>query len=173
MTKMKLKFLTRRALIGTVLFAMVGLTLTATAGRAQAKQEMSTVENKAIIERAFAAWAAGTGGPYDLLADDAVWTITGNSLASKTYGSREAFMSEVIRPFNARMSVGLKPIIRNIYAEDDTVIVFFDAKGTARDGKPYVNTYAWFLHMRDGKIVKAFAFFDSIAFDDLWRRLNP
>jgi hypothetical protein len=45
-------------------------------------------------------------GPYDLLADDATWTITGNSLASKTYGSREAFMSEVIRPFNARMSGG-------------------------------------------------------------------
>jgi hypothetical protein len=26
-----------------------------------------------------------------------------------------------------------------------TVIVFFDASGTARDGRPYANTYAWFL----------------------------
>jgi ketosteroid isomerase-like protein len=54
------------------------------------------------------------------------------------------FLSEVIRPFNARMSVGLKPAIRSIYAEGDTVIVLFDARGTARDGKPYENTYAWF-----------------------------
>jgi uncharacterized protein len=61
-------------------------------------------------------WRAGTGSPYDLLADDASWPIVGHSVASKTYPSKEAFMSEVIRPFNARMSVGPKPMIRNIYA---------------------------------------------------------
>jgi len=44
----------------------------------------------------------------------------------------------------------------------DTVIAFFDAHGTARDGQPYDNTYAWFLTMRDEQIVEAFAFFDSI-----------
>jgi ketosteroid isomerase-like protein len=129
--------------------------------------------NKALVVASFAAWGDGTGSPYDLLADDAIWTIVGRSLASKTYGSREAFMTEVIGPFNARMSRGLKPTIRNIYADGDTVIVFFDAAGTARDGKPYANTYAWFLDMADGKVVKAFAFFDSIAFNDLWQRVPP
>ena len=125
------------------------------------------------IESAFASWAAGTGGPYDLLADDVVWTITGRSIASKTYRGREAFLNEVIHPFNARMSTGLKPTIRNIYSDGDTVIVFFDASGVARDGKPYANTYAWFLKMRDGNIVEANAFFDSIAFNDLWTRVQP
>ena len=125
------------------------------------------------MEGSFDAWHAGSGSPYDLLADDAVWTIVGNSLASKTYESREAFMTEVIEPFNARMSRGLKPTIRNIYADDDTVIVFFDASGTARDGKPYANTYAWFLDMADGKVVKAFAFFDSIAFNEFWQSVTP
>jgi ketosteroid isomerase-like protein len=129
--------------------------------------------NKALVEASFAAWGDGTGSPYDLLAGDAIWTIVGRSLASKTYESREAFMTEVIGPFNARMSRGLKPTIRNIYADGDTVIVFFDAAGTARDGKPYANTYAWFLDMADGKVVKAFAFFDSIAFNDLWQRVPP
>lgn len=129
--------------------------------------------NADIVRQAFDAWTAGTGGPYDLLADDAVWTITGHSLASKTYGSREAFLDEVIRPFNARMSTGLKPTIRNLYRDGDTVIVFFDASGTARDGKPYANTYAWFLELQDGRIVKAFAFFDSIAFDEFWTRVPP
>jgi ketosteroid isomerase-like protein len=75
----------------------------------------------------------------------------------------------VIKPFNARMSVGLKPAIRNMYAEGDTVIVFFDAAGTAKDGRPYKNTYAWFLDLDDGEIVKASAFFDGIAFDELWK----
>ncbi|MBS7741411.1 MULTISPECIES: nuclear transport factor 2 family protein [unclassified Chelatococcus] len=129
-------------------------------------------ENKTIVQRSFDAWAAGTGSPYDLLAEDAVWTITGNSLASKTYPSREAFLGQVIRPFVERMSVGLKPVIRDIYSDGTTVIIHFDAAGTAKDGKPYVNTYAWFLDMQDGKIVKATAFYDSIAFNDLWTRVK-
>jgi ketosteroid isomerase-like protein len=106
-----------------------------------------------------------------LLAENVKWTITGSSLASKTYESRKAFIGEVIRPFNARMSVGLRPTIRQMYADGDTVIVFFDASGTAKDGAPYTNTYAWFLQLRDGRIVAASAFFDSIAFNDLWRRV--
>src|SRR5690242_20144241 len=89
--------------------------------------------NKAAVEAKFRAWADGTGSPFELLADDASWTIVGNSVASKIYPDRESFMREVIRPFNARMKVGLKPTIRNIYADGDTVIIFFDAKGVARD----------------------------------------
>jgi ketosteroid isomerase-like protein len=71
------------------------------------------------------------------------------------------------------MSGRLIPTIRDIYADGDTVIVFFDAEGTARDDVPYRNTYSWFLQLRDGQIVKASAFFDSIAFNDLWRRVAP
>jgi ketosteroid isomerase-like protein len=129
--------------------------------------------NKAIIEQSFDAWRNGTGSPFDLLAENATWTIVGKSVASKTYESRDAFMREVIRPFNARMSVGLKPEMRHLYADGDTVIAFFDAHGIARDGQPYANTYAWFMTMRDDRIVKAFAFFDSIDFNDFWARVAP
>jgi ketosteroid isomerase-like protein len=107
------------------------------------------------------------------LEPDANWTIVGRSLASKTYPNRKAFMSEVIRPFNARMRAPLKPTIRQIHASDSAVVVFFDAEGTALDDQPYTNTYAWFLEMQRGRIVSAFAFFDSIAFNDLWQRVTP
>jgi ketosteroid isomerase-like protein len=127
--------------------------------------------NRALVAKGFEAWANGTGSPYDLLADNASWTITGNSMAAKTYPTKEAFMSEVIRPFNARMRGRLVPTVRQLYVEGDTVIAFFDAKGTARDGQGYANTYAWILDMKEGKIVKAHAFFDSIAFDDFWKRV--
>lgn len=129
--------------------------------------------NRAAIARSFEAWAAGTGSPYDLLAEDVAWTITGNSAGARTYPSREVFMSEVIRPFNARMRSRLVPTVRRLYADGDTVIAFFDAAGTARDGQPYANTYAWILEMKNSRIVRASAFFDSIAFDDLWRRVQP
>jgi hypothetical protein len=144
-------------------------------GQAANAQSNAAMEerNRELVASGFEAWANGTGSPYDLLAEDSSWTITGNSAASRTYPSREAFISEVIRPFNARMKSRLIPTVRRLYAEGDTVIAFFDAKGTARDGKPYANTYAWFLEMRDGRIVRAHAFFDSIAFDALWRRVTP
>jgi uncharacterized protein len=133
----------------------------------------TAASNREIVRRAFDAWAAGTGSPFELLAEDAQWTIVGRSDAAKTYRNREAFLSEVIRPFNARMQVGLKPAIRATYADGDTVIVLFDARGTARDGAPYTNTYAWVLELREGRIVNATAFFDSIEFNDFWRRVSP
>jgi ketosteroid isomerase-like protein len=129
--------------------------------------------NRSLVAKGFEAWAAGTGSPYDLLADDVRWTISGNSLAAKTYPSKHAFLGEVIRPFNARMSQRLVPIVHRFYVEGHTVIAHFDAQGVARDGKPYVNSYAWILQLENGKIVRATAFFDNIAFDDLWRRVAP
>lgn len=160
MSRSKLSVATLRG----IAFAAAVSAATAFGGAAAADE----TANKATVQKAFDAWAAGTGSPYDLLADNVTWTITGNSAASKAYGSRDAFINEVIKPFNARMSVGLKPTIRNMYADGDTVIVFFDAAGMAKDGQRYKNTYAWFLDLDGGKIVKASAFFDSIAFDKLW-----
>jgi uncharacterized protein len=67
----------------------------------------------------------------------------------------------------------LIPSIHRLYAEGDTVIAHFDAKGIALDGEPYVNSYAWILRMSQGQIVEAHAFFDAHAFDDLWTRIEP
>ena len=129
--------------------------------------------NRAVIQTAFDAWSAATGGPFDLLADDARWTIVGRSDAAGAYGSRAEFIDKVIAPFNARMVAGIRPTIRRMYADGDTVIVFFDASGQATDGVAYDNTYAWFMRLEDGRVVEVSAFFDSLEFNDLWRRVTP
>ena len=141
------------------------------AGRSQSRDMQ--MQNAAIIKASFDAWDAGTGGPYDLLADDCLWTIEGKSLAAGTYHGRDAFMSAVIRPFNARMLVPLRPGLRHIYSDGDTVIVHFDAHGIARGGGPYDNSYAWILQMANGRIIRAYAFFDAIEFNALWTRVQP
>jgi len=106
-----------------------------------------------------------------LLTDDANWTIVRNSVVAKEYKGRKAFIDEVIVPFNARMAKPLVPTVRGIYADGDTVVVLFDAEGTAKDGKIYANTYSWFLRFQDGSIDNSVAFFDSIHFNDLWSRV--
>lgn len=129
--------------------------------------------NKDRVRAAFQAWSDGTGGPFALLADDAQWTIVGRSLASRAYPDKAAFMNDVIHPFNARMAKPLRPTVRQLHADGDTVIVFFDAQGTAVDGKPYVNTYAWIMEMHGGQATRVWAFFDAIEFNDLWTRVKP
>ena len=132
-----------------------------------------TKRNKQLIQAGFDAWRNGTGGVFDLLTADAQWTIIGNSPVSRTFTSRQEFLDVVIYPFNARLSSRLVPNVPTLYADGDTVIALFDAEGTARDGKPYRNTYSWYMQMRDGKIVNATAFFDTIEFTDFWNRIKP
>lgn len=131
------------------------------------------MRNTALVREKFEAWQAGKGSPLDLLADDARWTIVGRSMVAKTYDGRESFFREVIRPFNARMREGLKPSLRGVFSHGDQVIALFDGRAVTLDGQPYSNTYAWFMRLCAGKIVEATAFFDSIAFDELWRRVAP
>ena len=130
-------------------------------------------DHKALVQAGFDRWRAGTGGPFELLADDAQWTIVGSSPVAKTYASKEQFLAEVIRPFNARMDQPLKPTIRKIYEAGDTVIVIFDAESRCVDGQPYRNTYAWFMQMKDGRAVNVTAFFDNRLFDEMWTRVAP
>lgn len=128
--------------------------------------------NLATVRASFDAWRDGTGGPWEIIADDVVWEVVGSSVASRVYYGKQDFLSTVIRGFNARLSVALQPTVREIYADGDTVIVFFDGDAVACDGVPYHNTYTWYLMFADNRIVKGTAFFDSIAFDDLWNRVS-
>jgi ketosteroid isomerase-like protein len=129
--------------------------------------------NKDLVRASFDRWRSGTGGPFELLAADVEWTIVGSSPLAKTYHGKQQFIDEVIGPFNARMSKPLVPVVRGIFADGDMVVILFDAEATARDGKPYRNTYSWYLETRDAKVVKAVAFFDNRHFDEFWNRVAP
>ena len=134
---------------------------------------MNEAANKEIIRKAFEDWAAGRGSVFDLLAPDAVWTIVGSSVAAGTYRSRDEFLDRVIHPVNARLSSPLVPTVRALYADGDTVIAYFDASATARDNRPYRNTYTCYLQLENGAVTGATAFFDSIEFNDFWNRVDP
>lgn len=129
--------------------------------------------NKSLVQASFERWENGTGGPFELLAPDAEWTIIGSSPLAKTYRSKQEFIDAVINPFNTRMSKPLVPTVRGIFADGDMVIILFDAEATVRDGKPYRNTYTWYFQMRGSQVVKAIAFFDNRDFDEFWNRVSP
>ena len=132
--------------------------------------------NRAAVRAAFEAWQAGTGAITSLFAPDMVWRIEGRSTVSKEYRNRQQFIDEVLAPFGARFTAGerFRPVrIRSVHSDGDTVIVVWDGVGVANDGRPYDNTYAWVMRMRDGRVIDGTALYDSIAFNDLWARVTP
>jgi uncharacterized protein len=110
-----------------------------------------------------------------VFAPELVWRIEEHSLASKECGSSQQFIDEVLAPFGARFlpSAPFRPIHDPLGpADGDTAIVCWDGRGIANDGQPYENSYAWFMRMRDGKVIDGTAFYDSISYD-LWTRVQP
>ena len=135
---------------------------------------MSEKSNRTSVIEVFHGWMNGTSYITDILADDLKWEIVGNSFASKHYQTKQQFIDEVLHPFGARFSLPFRPtVIRGVYEDGDTIAVLWDGEGIALDGIAYKNTYAWFLTLRDGLVVQAVAFFDSIAFNTLWERVQP
>jgi ketosteroid isomerase-like protein len=71
------------------------------------------------------------------------------------------------------MATPLVPTVHGIYADGDMVIILFEASATTRDDRSYHNTYTWYFQMKDGKVFKAIAFFDTREFDEFWTRVVP
>lgn len=158
----------KRALVSAAVLAALATPLLAPPLRAQTE---SPARNKRIIRDAFARQAQGRGGVLDLLTDDAKWTVTGHALASGVFTSKRAFLRDAVAPITARLKGPIVPTVRALYSDGDTVVALWDGRATAKDGKPYRNTYAWFLTMRGGRIVRGVAVLDSAELDDLLRRV--
>jgi ketosteroid isomerase-like protein len=135
-------------------------------------QQQQQQQNKKLIQEGFDRWASNQGSFFDLLSDDIEWTITRTSPISKTYTSRKQFLDEVIAPLSARLSKQITPKVRALYADGDTVIALWDGTAVAKDGKPYNNnTYSWYMTLKNDRIVKAIAFFDTLELANIWERI--
>lgn len=140
---------------------------------AAAQSKINTMQtNKDLIQSYFKKWADGTGTVFEILDDNATWTISGTSPLSKTYTSKKQLIDEVINPLNTRLSQKIIPTIKNIYEDGNTVIVIWDGKAIAKDGQPYNVTYAWFMEIENGKIIKVTAFLDTIDFSEIFSRIK-
>jgi ketosteroid isomerase-like protein len=132
--------------------------------------------NREIVTDAFDAWSRGEAYVSGIFAEGMTWEIVGRSAVAGRYTSAQQFSDEVLRPFGARFrpDAPFRPVsIRAVHADGDTVVVVWDGEGTTTAGTTYRNTYAWFLTLRDGEVVDGTAFFDSLAFDELWAGVSP
>jgi uncharacterized protein len=134
--------------------------------------------NREIVAGAFAAWMNGSGYVASIFAEQMTWEIVGRSTVSARYPDTQAFIDEVLHPFGARFSQDepFRPTkIRGVYDDESqrTVIVIWDGRGVTTAGTIYENTYAWIMKLSDGKVIDGTAFYDSIAFNELWENVTP
>jgi uncharacterized protein len=133
--------------------------------------------NREIVANAFAAWMNGSGYVASIFAEHMTWEIVGRSAVSAKYPNTQAFVDEVLHPFGARFSHDrpFRPTkIHGIYSDESqsTVVVIWDGQGVTTAGTVYENSYAWIMRLSGGKVVNGTAFYDSIAFNELWTNVT-
>lgn len=136
----------------------------------------TTETNRQLIAEAFEAWRDRGIPLAELFAPELVWLTEGSCVMAGEYGSAREFLDVQLIPFGKRFApdTPLRPVaVHAIHADGDTVIVRWSARGVALDGLAYENSYAWFLTLRDARIVRGIGFFDAYRFDDLWNRVAP
>lgn len=129
--------------------------------------------NKDIVSDAFERWTHGNGSFLVVLANDATWTTMGSGPFALTTRSKQEYIDRMVTPIAARFSTALRPTVRGLWADGDTVIVRWDGDATDNDGKAYHNTYAWFFRFVNGKVVEVTAFFDLPVYDEVMQRVAP
>jgi ketosteroid isomerase-like protein len=130
---------------------------------------MSSVKNKRRIQDAFTAWANGDGMAFfNLLADDAAWTVMGSCPISGTYVGRQRLVEDALKPQREKLAGPPNPTVLNIMAEGDTVVIQWVGKGTTKTGQPYNNSYCYVVQMENGKIIRGTAYLDTELVRSIW-----
>jgi len=114
---------------------------------------MSIEQNTTLVRRL---WQTVSEGDIDAALatfdDDATWWISGTfeGVSGTKKGKPEilAFLASVKGAFPS----GLKPEIRKLYGDGDTVIAELINRGTSATGKRYENEYCFVFDVAGGKI---------------------
>ncbi|MEJ7677984.1 MAG: nuclear transport factor 2 family protein [Segetibacter sp.] len=152
---------------------MVVIALLSQTSIAMAQQKPdATFDNKQIVREQFDRWVNGSGNFFDLLADNVEWTVAGKISSSGVYKSKKSFLEEAVNPITEKLSTRITPKLLGIYQDNETVTLLWEGTATAKDNKPYKNTYCWILTMKDGKISKGIAFLDTHVLHELMTRVR-
>jgi len=148
-----------------VRWAVLGVTLMATLGRAEPRpQPRSTGEaNKELVTKTLTAFIAGdVESAFANMADDVTWLVPGNmaGVSGLKRGKVEIlkFMTGTIGP---AFPHGLQADVHHAYDEGNTVILELTNRGTAANGKQYENEYCFVLEIGDGKIRRIREYVDT------------
>ena len=123
---------------------------------------MSSIENKRLLEHAYAEASKGNGVPlFESLRDDVVWTIIGTTALSGVYRGKAEVRDGLFAGLRARLTGPVVFTPERFITEGDHVVMQARGQATAKSGKPYNNTYCIVARFADGKNIEMIDYIDT------------
>jgi ketosteroid isomerase-like protein len=127
-----------------------------------------TASNKKLIEQIFA--AAGDPDPaardralfVASLADDAIWTVTGQYSWSRTFAGKQSILNDMHGHVRTRLAERTRTIAHRFIADDDFVVVEAKGNNVTREGVRYDNDYCLVFRLEGGRIREIREYCDSV-----------
>ena len=98
---------------------------------------------------------------FEHVADNVEWTVMGTHPLAGAYHSKEDFLSHTFRRLNKILKDGVILKVKGTILQGDKAVVEMESLSTARNGKPFNNTYCWVLRFEEDIIVEVKAYVDS------------
>jgi ketosteroid isomerase-like protein len=123
---------------------------------------MSIDTNKQLVRAAFEALGQSDIRPlYELMRDDFVWIIEGQSRFSHTYEGKEVVKRDLLDLLFQAFATPYRFTIDDIIAEGDRVVVRGRGEVRTKAGKDYNNSYCFVLRLEEGQLVELREYLDT------------
>ncbi|GLK43014.1 MULTISPECIES: nuclear transport factor 2 family protein [Novosphingobium] len=100
-------------------------------------------------------------GGFESLAEDATWTIIGDTPLSKHF-TRDRLLTEMI-PMLSTFREPARMAVSEIIAEGDRAVVIASVEGVGPYGPYRQDPYCFILRTRDGRISEIVEYLDTVA----------
>ena len=108
----------------------------------------------------------------EMFAEDAEWTIAGHGPVARTYFGMEDLFTNAEEERFTRFAEPLRVEPKGIWADGDRVFAHIESATTAKDGKPYANSYMYIMSMKDGRVVSGIEWLDLNAYYEILDRVH-
>ena len=137
---------------------------------------MSAADNKKLMQEIFA--AAGNPDPavrdrslfVASLADDAIWTVTGQYSWSRTFTGKQSILDDLHGHVRSRLVERARTIAHRFIADGDCVVVEARGDNVTKAGVRYDNDYCLVFRLKHGRIKEVREYCDSVLTE---RALGP
>lgn len=129
---------------------------------------MSAADNKKLVQEMFV--IAGSPDPavrekslfMATLADDAIWTVTGQYSWSRTFTGKDAILNDLHGYVRTRLRDRTRTVAERFIADGDIVVVEAKGDNVTPEGVRYDNDYCLVFRFEDGKIKEIREYCDSV-----------
>lgn len=131
----------------------------------------TTASTRAFLHNLFASIShAGFGETFlEALAENVIWTATGDSPLGGRYESKSEYVTKVLQPLHDRLATPLKPEVEQMLVDGEWASVLFRSKNVrGHNGADFSMQYCWIIRVVDGSITEVVSFYDQKKMYDLF-----